>query len=642
MTIKYIMHKKQYSLVQVNFKQGPTSLNSYHLPYSAGLLAAYSMSIPDIKTQWSLDKLIWQREPIEDLAQHLQTNQVVGLSTYVWNREYNYTLAKRIKELNDKCLIVLGGPEPPNSDPGVFKKFPWIDIIVKNEGELAWASILENYESNNFNFPGLVVNRSTEAIDTGVSQRIQDINTVPSPYLTGLFDDIIDKNPNISWSSTLETNRGCPYACTFCDTGLEIYNKVKTFDLDRVLEEIEWMGQKCGYISVADPNFGIFVDRDKIVLEKLIEVQKKYKVVDNIGITWAKNKKPEILSMMKDYNLKAPASGQGLTLSVQDMDESVLDIIKRKNLNQHHLIDLFDWCEKNNIPFYSELILGLPEQTLESWKNNFWKLFEAGNHNGINIHQCEIIENTELNKFQKSLYKINTFKVSDYFAGSTDCLDINEYTNVVLSTRSFSDSDMLDAWVWNGFIQTFHINGVTSIISRYLRRRHNISYQQFYDNLYLFLLDNQWFSDQININKNLYRQWITNGKTDTAAIAGVYIPGWNLHNRLTMALHAEKKLLDIYCYIKNFLNLYKIDHVDQLISFQKDCVLDFSLLNQYPIKKTAPLNFADFIKNGNPLEQQVTYTVDTKENKNMDFQTFLENFYFGRKRLFGSTLIQIK
>ena len=67
-----------------------------------------------------------------------------------------------------------------------------------------------------------------------------DLDVLPSPHLTGVFDHIVKNNSNYKFHMTLETNRGCPYQCTFCDWGSLTYNKIKKFDIDRVFAEIEW------------------------------------------------------------------------------------------------------------------------------------------------------------------------------------------------------------------------------------------------------------------------------------------------------------------------------------------------------------------------------------------------------------------
>ena len=250
---------KTISFVQVNFSQGPRELNAYFLPYSAGVVLAYALQR---NTDWKLNEFVWRRDPLDATAQRLCQNDLVGFSVYVWNREYSYQLARRIKQLNPACQIVMGGPEPAISDPEVFVKHPYIDVLVKLEGELTFEQILANHGRSLESVPGLVVNSNGRAIDTGDTERISELDELPSPYLTGMFDQLLRDYPDVVWNGTLETNRGCPYQCTFCDWGSLTYNKVKKFGLERVFAELEWMGQHCGFVTITDANFGMFVERD--------------------------------------------------------------------------------------------------------------------------------------------------------------------------------------------------------------------------------------------------------------------------------------------------------------------------------------------------------------------------------------------
>ena len=50
---------------------------------------------------------------------------------------------------------------------------------------------------------------------------------MPSPYLNGLFDELI-KDCKYDIEGTIETTRGCPFGCTFCEIGTKYYQKIKT------------------------------------------------------------------------------------------------------------------------------------------------------------------------------------------------------------------------------------------------------------------------------------------------------------------------------------------------------------------------------------------------------------------------------
>ena len=111
---------KLISFVQPNFQQGPKEANSYYLPYSIGMVWSYAQTSEHVKNNYNLDRIIFKREPVEETARQLATNSVVGFSTYVWNKTYNYELARLIKLHNPNCITIFGGPELPISDINIF------------------------------------------------------------------------------------------------------------------------------------------------------------------------------------------------------------------------------------------------------------------------------------------------------------------------------------------------------------------------------------------------------------------------------------------------------------------------------------------------------------------------------------------
>jgi len=180
--------KKKISFVQPNFQQGPKEFNAYYLPYSAGVILSYAFADPDVQTQWQLDNLVWRREPIDACALRLSTSDVVAFSTYVWNHRYNYALARRVKEINPQCLIVFGGPEPAIENPKLFQDEPFMDLVIKMEGEITFKRILKEFGTDYHQIPGLLINSAEGMINTGDSARIDNLDQIPSPYLTGIFD----------------------------------------------------------------------------------------------------------------------------------------------------------------------------------------------------------------------------------------------------------------------------------------------------------------------------------------------------------------------------------------------------------------------------------------------------------------------
>jgi radical SAM superfamily enzyme YgiQ (UPF0313 family) len=633
---------KKISFVSPNFQQGPKEFNAYYLPYSPAILWSYANQFENIKAQYCLDTFIWRRDPIEQVVENLKNNYLVGFSTYIWNKNYSYTLARELKKSNPDIIIVFGGPEPPIENKDFFKKFPYIDICVKQEGEISFKNILEsNNKSDWLKIPGLIVNVDTNTIDTGSSLRINELDQIPSPYLTGVFDDLIKQFPEITWNATLETNRGCPYACTFCDWGSLTYNKVKKFNLERVFDELEWIGKNCcDFVSITDANFGIFPERDSIIADKLIEVQKTYNNPKAYTISWAKNQKKEIVDIVKKL-IYDGGSKIGLNLSVQTLDDNVLEIIKRKNLEMNKIEEVFDMCEENNIPLYTELILGLPGETLESWKNNFYRLYRAGNHTGITVYQAQLLENAEMNLVQKKDYNIDSVVVYDYIVGTYNENEVKEGIEVVVSTKDLPPDEMISAQVFSWFMNTFHINGLTNYLSRFLYKHKNISYEQFYEDLFNYIQTDKWLKSEIDRIEHHYENWASKGKIDHDLIQGIEIHGWNLIHSTIIKMHSDDKTDHVFSVIESFLKKYNLeqDLFEDLFKFQKNYIVNYKKISQYPKKLKTKFDILDYIVHNKDLNIESNYIFDFPENQNISLKSYCEQIFFARRRNFGKSWI---
>jgi tRNA A37 methylthiotransferase MiaB len=636
--------KTKIAWVQPNFQQGPREFNAYYLPYSAGVVWSYSLQDPAIQQNFEVTEWLWRREALEETAQRLALNNIVAFSVYVWNHNYSYVLGARIKELNPDVLIVMGGPEPAITDPDIFRKNPWMDLVVCYEGEITFKRILETYYSKDWeSVAGLLINRNGEAVKTNDAVRIDELGQVPSPYLAGIFDDLIAKHPEITWQGTLETNRGCPFACTFCDWGSLTYNKVKQFGLERVFAELEWMAtHNFDWISITDANFGMFPERDNMIADKIIECQEKYGSPRTFSVAWAKNQKKEVIDIVKKL-LDSKGFNQGLTLSVQSLDLDVLENIRRKNMEMNKLEEVFSLCDQRNIPAYTELILGLPGETLQSWKKNFYHLYDLNQHTGITVFQAQLLENAEMNLLQKKLFKITSQPVTDYFAGSYSVEHIEESIDVITGTKDMPTPVMLDAQIFAWFQTTFHINGFATLIARFVNKHLGISYNDYYEDLMQYCKSQAWLQKEETEARKYFSNWMTTGKIDHPKI-GVEIHGWNIIHRSSMNMHSENVTDDLYDFMEQFLQRYNLpkDLLASLMKLQRAYYIKYDARDQYPMVLDLDYNIWDFLSFDQPLTKVNTqYKLDFPEDKTMSFNRFLELFYFARRRNFGKATVDL-
>jgi len=311
--------KKNIYLFQPQYAVEFRKETTYWIPYSVGCIWSYVNQYPDIQENFVLADLFFSREEPKNIIDRMQDPVICGFSCYVWNTTYCFHMAKLIKSKWPNCVIVFGGPQIAKKD----LEQPFIDCVVMGEGEENFLEILRDMIKD-------------ETVETFYNKKRLDFLDIPSPYTTGVFDDIIKRNPDALWAVTFETNRGCPYSCTFCDWGSVTHSKIKKFLMDRIESDLMWMiGKPVTYAFCADANFGIFKERD-LEIAKILKRVADQSLLDAVNIQYAKNSTEvvfEIARVLGDIS-------RGVTVSVQSMHEPTLTAIKRKNMQVNNIQDL--------------------------------------------------------------------------------------------------------------------------------------------------------------------------------------------------------------------------------------------------------------------------------------------------------------
>ena len=195
----------------------------------------------------------------------------------------------------------------------------------------------------------------------GTHERL-DLSTLSSPYLAGRMDKFLD-DPHLA--PIVETNRGCPYSCSFCAWGSATQSKVRQFPLEQVVEEIKYATARSAnpqkLLYLADANFGM-LKRDEDIARTIAECGEKNKFPKQTYVYFAKNTNERVIRVAE--LMKSVTS---MSMSKQSVNENVLENIKRKNIPHQQYDKLSLECQKRGITTFSELIYGLPGETYESF-----------------------------------------------------------------------------------------------------------------------------------------------------------------------------------------------------------------------------------------------------------------------------------
>jgi len=470
------MHMKNVYMAQMSLEL-PGS-NYYYYPYSVGVVWAYATTQPGIVENYQLGGLYSVKEPIEQLVDRMVDPAVVGLSSYVWNVAYNEALAKAIKARYPDCKMIIGGAETPNKSENFFADKPYIDYLIHQEGEVSFTGLLQSFAGlkDEETVPGISINRNGKTLMTGPSQRIMDLSEVPSPYIMGLFDHLDEMYPGKIWNAVIETNRGCPFMCTFCDWGGTTFSKVKKFNLERIEAELEWMGQqKIEMVTNTDANFGIFKDRDMEITDMLIRTKKKYGFPVLFDTNWSKNATVQLVDMA--VKLMESDMMRRFTMALQSTNPEVLKHIKRVNLKEEAMTKVAETAFKNNMSVNTELIIGLPGETWESWTQGLCDLLSRDII--VEAYPVTILQNSEMNEpGYKEKHGITQTTLKSYFSNIVD-----EYQETLTGTKDLPEEQMKKLWLWTWYTSMMDANGFTQIVTRYLNKRHDMPFEKFYERL---------------------------------------------------------------------------------------------------------------------------------------------------------------
>ena len=178
--------KKKLYLVQIAI-----SLSSpCFLPYAMGCIAAYLRADPEIAELYEIPDIVAMRETPEKVLSRIVDPDIVAVSNVLWNTEYNKLLVRELKKRYPNVQILFGGHGiPHNAD--YLADHPDVDIVTYYEGEKTMARLLKALARGEAldDIPNLAFRRDGKTVRTPEAIQ-QELDDLPSPYLTGEFDHL--------------------------------------------------------------------------------------------------------------------------------------------------------------------------------------------------------------------------------------------------------------------------------------------------------------------------------------------------------------------------------------------------------------------------------------------------------------------
>ncbi|MBC7926892.1 MAG: cobalamin B12-binding domain-containing protein [Bryobacteraceae bacterium] len=380
---------------------------------------------------------------------------VLMVTNYVWNEALSLHFGKLAKKVRPETLVVMGGPNislEPERQTEYLRQHPEIDLYALGEGDILAGEIVQHFLDSGKSLqkmgardiPSSVYRRPDgQPVRQESWERHQEIDEIPSPWLTGVLDEFFDGK----LAPLLETNRGCPFTCTFCVQGIRWYTKVHNFTKERIREEVEYIARRVhdvcpqmGTLRIADSNYGMF-ERDIEISGYLGEMQKKYGYPGYIDATTGKNRADRIIQSVEKVN-----GALVVYQAVQSLDENVLRNVKRQTIKLKAYEDILIHIRGRGLRSNSDLILGLPGDSLKTHVDGLHKLLDGGVSQVTNF-QLMMLKGSELETLEsRQQFSFETrFRVlpKNYgIYGGEKVFDIEE---IVIASDTLSFQDYLEA-----------------------------------------------------------------------------------------------------------------------------------------------------------------------------------------------------
>jgi radical SAM superfamily enzyme YgiQ (UPF0313 family) len=340
------------------------------------------------QVEWKEPILDFENLHYDDIVDYYdkQDSDVYAFSTYLWSHKAIMAIAEEIKKRNPKRIVVLGGPyldiTYKNNIEWFFKN-KFIDAICEptSYGEWFMTDLINQVvegEKIDWSKVAFAIHRTGR----GYFPNKLDFE-FPGPLIEG-NEDIFYKckdialERNIPFALSLETTRGCPYQCVFCEWGGGVGGKVVRRPMEQILADLDAIPHiGIDQIQILDANWGIFKE-DAQVSQYIADLKTNFGLPNHVEIYGMTKSSPE-----RRWGIIEPLAKAGVVdrykLSMQSISEDVLKRIKRKDVPREKDFEFAKYLsETYGIRADIEFIMGLPGTTRELFYEELDLQFDYG------------------------------------------------------------------------------------------------------------------------------------------------------------------------------------------------------------------------------------------------------------------------
>ncbi len=330
---------------------------------------------------------------------------VVGITSTTSMIPDAYVIAKIAKRYNENVKIVMGGPHVTFLPERTFQECPYIDFIVRGEGELTFRELIDSLERDRdpSNILGLSINLRDKVKNNPPRPLIKDIDTIPMPSYDLLPMEKYQAN-GVRFG-TVMTSRGCPFNCAFCSSSLQFGKRWRGHSDSRVIEELKHLHEKYRIREIE------FLD-DTFTLNKHRAIRIARRIVkEGLDISWSASSRVDTFTEEVAEAMKKSGC-HTIYFGIESGSRKTLNFIG-KGITPEQSISAVKKAKRHKLRALGSFVIGFPEETKEDIK----KTIKFSKKVGVDFAQFTIATpypGTRLWKYASAKKLILTFDWRKY------------------------------------------------------------------------------------------------------------------------------------------------------------------------------------------------------------------------------------
>ncbi|WFN37397.1 B12-binding domain-containing radical SAM protein [Methanomicrobium antiquum] len=302
---------------------------------------------------------------MDDIAEKTRNSDIVGISAMTPSINIAIILAKKIKELNPKAIVILGGPHPTILPEDTLRKSESIDLVIRGEGEntiLEVAKSIENKKSFN-NILGISYKLGNNIQNNPNRELISDLDSLPflAYHLLPLKKyKFHPPHGRKRAHMAMLTSRGCPYKCTFCSKS--VFGDIPRYQSpNRIVNEIEYLYDN---FNVREIDF--YDDTFTLRKERVIEFTQELKE-RNLDIEWTCEARVNLINQVL-LNAMQKSGCYLVSFGIESGNQHILNTLNKK-ITLRQIRNAVEITHHAGIESVGYFMLGSPGETPDTIRN---------------------------------------------------------------------------------------------------------------------------------------------------------------------------------------------------------------------------------------------------------------------------------